>query len=167
MHGRTHGWLNLPEGAIAHDVNHLTVLSHDQTQPLMNDTFYWPQWPALDVADQDVIDCFQSMVVLADPLGNALPSDGTAPVHVEPTINPAPVDLVSPDPVPIEPSDDRSASLDANLRVVNDWGRGTVIEIEITNTEDYRSKDGWQVQFDLDIALITGSWNSAWSASPT
>ncbi len=82
MHGRTHGYLSFPEGvAIAHDVNHLTVLSHDQTQPFMNDTFDWPQWPALNVPHPDVIDYFQSMVVLGDPLGDALPA-GTTGVPV-------------------------------------------------------------------------------------
>ncbi len=39
----------------------------------MNDTFDWPQWPALDVPESDVIDYFQSMVVLRDPHGDALP----------------------------------------------------------------------------------------------
>ena len=34
---RAHGWLPI-EGGAAHDVNHLTVLSHDQSQPFMNDT---------------------------------------------------------------------------------------------------------------------------------
>jgi len=30
MHDRAHGWLSIEDVAIAHDVNHLTVLSHDQ-----------------------------------------------------------------------------------------------------------------------------------------
>ena len=67
MHGRTHGDLAFEDEAgsmvaTAHDLNHLTVLSHDQTQPFMNDTFDWPQWPALDAPEADVIDYFQSMV---------------------------------------------------------------------------------------------------------
>ncbi|MEL6981266.1 MAG: hypothetical protein AAFO29_02460 [Actinomycetota bacterium] len=75
MHGRVHGGLPFSDGtgasvATSHDLNHLTVLSHDQTQPFMNDTFDWPQWPALDVPEPDVIDYFQSMVVLSDPRGN-------------------------------------------------------------------------------------------------
>ena len=74
MHGRVHGWLKFEDGtgsevAIAHDLNHLTVLSHDQTQPFMNDTFDWPQWPALDVPQADVANYFQSMVTLGDPHG--------------------------------------------------------------------------------------------------
>ena len=68
MHDRAHGWLDMGEGAIAHDVNHLTVLSHDQSQPFMNDTFDWPQWPALEVSHDVVINYFQSMVSLGDPL---------------------------------------------------------------------------------------------------
>ena len=67
MHDRAHGWLDIEGVAIAHDINHLTVLSHDQKQPFMNDTFDWPQWPALEVSEQTVIDYFQSMVSLSNP----------------------------------------------------------------------------------------------------
>ncbi len=79
MHGRTHGFLEFDDDtgtpvAIAHDLNHLTVLSHDQTQPFMNDTFNWPQWPALDAPEEDVIDYFQSMVTLGDPKGEGIES---------------------------------------------------------------------------------------------
>ncbi|MEL7026680.1 MAG: hypothetical protein AAGO57_05545, partial [Pseudomonadota bacterium] len=81
MHGRTHGWLPIDgeDGnpvAIAHDINHLTVLSHDQTQPFMNDTFDWPQWPALEVPEEDVIDYFQSMVLLSNPRGDGIEAAG-------------------------------------------------------------------------------------------
>ncbi len=72
MHGRTHGWRSIEGVAIAHDVNHLTVLSHDQTQPFMNDTFDWPQWPALEVSHSGVIKYFQSMVALGNPVGQNL-----------------------------------------------------------------------------------------------
>ena len=72
MHDRANGRLLLEGSATAHDVNHLTVLSHDQTQPFMNDTWDWPQWPALDVSDKRVIEYFQSMVSLGNPLGNSL-----------------------------------------------------------------------------------------------
>jgi hypothetical protein len=72
MHDRAHGWLSIENVAIAHDVNHLTVLSHDQLQPFMNDTWDWPQWPALEVSQARVLEYFQSMVVLGDPLGNHL-----------------------------------------------------------------------------------------------
>ncbi|MBG81117.1 MAG: hypothetical protein CMJ39_10495 [Phycisphaerae bacterium] len=70
MHGRCHGFRPMEGGiAINHDLNHLTVLSWDQMQPFMNDTFDWPQWDALDVSDSGVIEYFQSMVVLGDPEG--------------------------------------------------------------------------------------------------
>ena len=69
MHGRTHGFRPIEGVAINHDLNHLTVLSWDQMQPFMNDTFDWPQWDALDVSDSGVIEYFQSMVVLGDPEG--------------------------------------------------------------------------------------------------
>ena len=72
MHDRAHGMLSIEGVAIAHDVNHLTVLSHDQMQPFMNDTWDWPQWPALEVSEARVLEYFQSMVVLGDPLANHL-----------------------------------------------------------------------------------------------
>ncbi len=77
MHGRTHGDLAFADEtgtnvATAHDLNHLTVLSHDQSQPFMNDTFDWPQWPALEVPAGDVLDYFQSMVTLGDPRGEGI-----------------------------------------------------------------------------------------------
>ena len=69
MHGRCHGMRSIEGVAIAHDVNHLTVLNWAQTLPFYNDTFDWPQWPALDVSDSGVIEYFQSMVVLGNPVG--------------------------------------------------------------------------------------------------
>jgi hypothetical protein len=72
MHSRAHGGLSIEGVATAHDVNHLTVLSHDQMQPFMNDTWDWPQWPALDVSDSGVLEYFQSMVSLGNPLGKNL-----------------------------------------------------------------------------------------------
>jgi hypothetical protein len=70
MHGRCHGFLSIEGVAINHDINHLTVLNWAQTLPFYNDTFDWPQWPALDVSDSGVIEYFQSMVILGDPVGD-------------------------------------------------------------------------------------------------
>merc|ERR1712224_647643 len=78
-HDRCHGWLSIEGVAIAHDVNHLTVLSHDQMRPFMNDTWDWPQWPALEVSEARVLEYFQSMVVLGDPLANHLSDLGDPP----------------------------------------------------------------------------------------
>ncbi len=81
MHDRANGRLLIDGAATAHDVNHLTVLSHDQMRPFMNDTWDWPQWPALQVADTKVIEYFQSMVALGNPLGkNLTVLDGAAAV---------------------------------------------------------------------------------------
>jgi hypothetical protein len=85
MHDRAHGWLSIENVAIAHDVNHLTVLSHDQMQPFMNDTWDWPQWPALEVSQARVLEYFQSMVVLGDPLGNHL-DDLSGPPFESPVV---------------------------------------------------------------------------------
>ena len=70
MHDRAHGTLPIEGGAAAHDVNHLTVLSHDQMRPFMNDTWDYPQWPALNVSAKRVIEYYQSMVTLGNPLGD-------------------------------------------------------------------------------------------------
>ena len=72
MHDRAHGRLLIDGAATAHDVNHLTILSHDQTQPFMNDTWDYPQWPALTVPNKKVIEYYQSMVTLGDPRGTNL-----------------------------------------------------------------------------------------------
>jgi len=85
MHDRANDRLIIDGAATAHDVNHLTILSHDQTQPFMNDTWDYPQWPALNVPNKKVIEYFQSMVALGDPRGTnltALDSPTTAAVMV-------------------------------------------------------------------------------------
>ena len=100
MHGRTHGFLDVEGVAIAHDINHLTVLGWDQSQPFMNATFDWPQWPALEVSDQTVINYYQGIVALGDPLSQNLEDlAGGGAVNPEPT--PAPV--VESEPVAAEP----------------------------------------------------------------
>lgn len=68
MHDRANGRRIIEGATTAHDLNHLTVLSHDQMQPFMNDTWDWPQWPALEVSDAAVLGYFRSMVTLTDPL---------------------------------------------------------------------------------------------------
>ena len=114
MHDRAHGWLSIEDVAIAHDVNHLTVLSHDQMQPFMNDTWDWPQWPALEVSHERVLEYFQSMVVLGDPLGDHLgdlagsssPAPEPAPDQDDPVVNPDegdPVEEEATQEDPIEP----------------------------------------------------------------
>ncbi len=86
MHSRAHGRLSIENVATSHDVNHLTVLSHDQMQPFMNDTFDWPQWPALEVSNAGVLEYFQSMVVLGDPLGKNLSDLNGPPVQTDPDL---------------------------------------------------------------------------------
>ena len=93
MHGRTHGFRSIEGVAINHDVNHLTVLSWDQMQPFMNDTFDWPQWDALDVSDSGVIEYFQSMVALGDPVGQNL---DFVPAPISPPATEEPEDPVTP-----------------------------------------------------------------------
>ena len=128
MHGRTHGFLSIEGVAINHDVNHLTVLSWDQTQPFMNDTFDWPQWPALDVSDAGVMEYYQSMVVLGDPVGLnmeavsapvAPPVVPTEPVVTDPVVS----DPVVSDPVVSDPSVSPIAGHDKVLAAYfPEWG---------------------------------------------
>ena len=97
MHGRTHGFLSIEGVAINHDINHLTVLGWDQQQPFMNDTFDYPQWPALEVSDDTVINYFQSMVTLGTPLdGNLNELQGTQSTGNEPPTPPEKTLLPTP-----------------------------------------------------------------------
>ena len=43
----------------------------------MNDTWDYPQWPALTVPNKKVIEYFQSMVTLGNPLGDNSTSAGS------------------------------------------------------------------------------------------
>ena len=100
--------------AINHDVNHLTVLSWDQMQPFMNDTFDWPQWDALNVSDSGVIEYFQSMVSLGDPVGLNLEFDS------DPMTPPA---TETPEDPAMPPMDDhegggQTPNVDASLELV-------------------------------------------------
>ena len=104
MHARTQGDLALGHGATAHDVNHLTVLSHDQSAAFMNDTFDYPQWPALEVPAGEVIDYFQSMVSLS-----------------------------APQPGPIEPAASATGELLVSVGGSR-WWNGFTAELTITNT---------------------------------
>ncbi len=153
MHGRTHGYLSIEGVAINHDVNHLTVLSWDQSQPFMNDTFDWPQWPALDVSDAGVMEYYQSMVVLGDPVGLNMESVSSpvAPpvVPTDPVMPPMdghddhgtmPMDPVVTDPVDgsytvVASTTDVSVLVDsAGLAYVSESGGDA---IAITRSDDY------------------------------
>ena len=53
MHGRTHGFLSIEGRWLRLTIKSVGQSSDsadcwDQTQPFMNDTFDWPQWPAAD-----------------------------------------------------------------------------------------------------------------------
>ena len=171
MHDRAHGMLPIAGVAIAHDVNHLTVLSHDQTQPFMNDTFDWPQWPALEVPDADVIDYFHSMVVLGDPVGDNIETSDPVAVDLEDEVSPTPqpevtpedelvvIDpVVSPEVTP-EPAPEVSSpgSPDADFmvngirvefRVASDWGSGLTANVTLVNTTNIPI-DNWVLGMDL------------------
>ena len=137
MHARTQGALQLASGATAHDVNHLTVLSHDQSQAFMNDTFDYPQWPALDVPAGEVIDYFQSMVSLSAPL------------------MPLPTALVSePPPSQAPQQEDLLVSVDGTR-----WWEGFTAELTITNTSA-AAVDGWSISFDSPHSMSGDAWGA-------
>ncbi|MCV0428998.1 MAG: cellulase family glycosylhydrolase [Roseibium sp.] len=60
---------------------------------------------------------------------------------------------------------DGSDALDAALVVSNDWGSGATVLLEISNVDTFDFNGGWTVEVDLDPSLISGSWNSDWSAN--
>ena len=170
MHSRAHGWLEIEGGAIAHDINHLTVLSHDQSQPFMNDTFDWPQWPALAVPDAVVIDYFQSMVTLSDPRAASREDAGPVPPP-EPTPAPAPVPSPAPTPAPEpdpqpEPAPDPA---DASLAVAvrgDLWWNGFTADITLTNISS-SNLDQWSWSFESPHPISGEPWGARLSSSQT
>ena len=149
MHGRTHGFRSIEGVAINHDVNHLTVLSWDQTQPFMNDTFDWPQWPALDVSDSGVIEYFQSMVVLGNPVGQNM---GDTPEPIDPPINETPTDPVDP---PIDPGNAAAIT----YAVIETWEGGFTGNLTIRNTGG-DALNGWTLEFTF-AKQIDAFWNAS------
>ena len=163
MHGRTHGFLPIESGAIAHDINHLTVLGWDQRQPFMNDTFDWPQWPALNVSDNTVINYFQSMVALGGPLESNLNSLGTS-VPATPTQPgiPSPNEVAKVGatdqtiPVSSTNSSDAITGIEVEVRGQLWWG-GLTASLAVTNTSD-QALEKWGVEFLSDHRFNGEAW---------
>ena len=156
MHGRTHGFLDIEGVAIAHDINHLTVLGWDQDQPFMNDTFDWPQWPALDVSDPTVINYYQGIVSLGDPLAQnleALSSPGVISTEPQPVpsqgpilpeIQPEETDLLTGKALGVEVSGDL-------------WWGGFTASLTVTNPSE-QQLDNWSVNFNSNHRFYGESW---------
>ena len=154
MHGRTHGWRSIEGVAIAHDVNHLTVLSSDQTQPFMNDTFDWPQWDALDVSSSGVIEYFQSMVVLGNPVGENMEF---APAPTQPPVTDPPVDETPVDETPADPGNTSSVT----FALAETWDSGFTGNLTIRNAGP-DAINGWTLEF-----TFAGQIDAIWNASIT
>ena len=156
MHARTHGFLSIEGVAIAHDIHHLTVLGWDQNEPFMNDTFDWPQWPALDVSDNTVINYYQGIVELGDPLSENLNNlSGTTPLigstDSNSSLNPSPSDpgTVQPDPLTGSPLE---------IQVSGDlWDGGFTVSMNVTNQSN-QSLDDWGVSFISAHQFYGESW---------
>jgi endoglucanase len=135
MHGRTHGFRDIEGVAIAHDIHHLTVLGWDQNEPFMNDTFDWPQWPALDVSDNTVINYFQGIVALGDPLSENLKNlSGSTPSS----------DPITGSPLEIQVSGDL-------------WEGGFTASMNVTN-QSGQTLDDWGVSFISTHQFYGESW---------
>ena len=159
MHGRTHGFLNIEDVAIAHDINHLTVLGWDQEKPFMNDTFDWPQWPALDVSDQTVINYYQSIVALGDPLSQNLEQLTTETTQVaDPTSTNT--QGVPPQPITEENTVDQLNNPQLEISVGGDlWWQGLTAEITVTNTGN-QNLDEWSVTFESPHKFYGEAWGA-------
>ena len=163
MHGRTHGFLPIEGGAIAHDINHLTVLGWDQRQPFMNDTFDWPQWPALEVSDNTVINYFQSMVALGAPLESNLNTLGTS-VAATPAQSqadtPSPNEVAAVQTMPGSSTHtDAITGLDVEVGGQLWWG-GLTASLAVTNTSGH-ALENWGVQFTSDHRFSGEAWGIA------
>ncbi len=158
MHGRTHGFLNIEGVAIAHDINHLTVLGWDQNQPFMNDTFDWPQWPALNVSDQTVINYYQGIVSLGDPLAqnlDALSSSGSTNPQPQSDLFPEPI---LPDTQPEET--DRLIGQALEVEVSGDlWWGGFTASLTLKN-QSKQQLDDWSVSFNSNHRFYGESWGA-------
>ena len=164
MHSRAHGTRAIEAGAKAHDVNHLTVLNHDQTQPFMNDTFDWPQWPALGVPHGVVIDYFQSMVTLSDPLaeesaGSPLMQPSAATHELAPitTTNSLANSAASPSNNSDQPEFD--VTINGNI-----WWKGFTADITLTNTSRQTLKT-WTWSFDSPHTVSGDPWGTEISST--
>ncbi|HGY5541398.1 MAG TPA: cellulose binding domain-containing protein [Prochlorococcus sp.] len=144
MHGRTHGFLDIEGVAIAHDINHLTVLGWDQSEPFMNDTFDWPQWPALDVSNETVINYYQGIVSLGNPLGSNL-ENLAAPLSLrDEEAEQEQIVLVEQDQ---DPQLDPITGSTVDVEVSGDlWWGGLTAEITVSNNSNQHLED-WSVGF--------------------
>ena len=156
MHGRTHGFRDIEGVAIAHDIHHLTVLGWDQNEPFMNDTFDWPQWPALDVNDNTVINYFQGIVALGDPLSENLENlSGAAPSIGSTASEPSPSPALS-DPETVQ-SDPLTGS-PLEIEVDGDlWEGGFTASLNVTNLSN-QSLNDWGVSFISTHQFYGESW---------
>ncbi len=163
MHGRTHGFLPIEGGAIAHDINHLTVLGWDQRQPFMNDTFDWPQWPALEVSDNTVINYYQSMVALGAPLEsnlNTLRTSVAATPAQSQADTPSPNEVAAVQTMPGSSTHtDAITGLDVEVGGQLWWG-GLTASLAVTNTSGH-ALESWGVQFTSDHRFSGEAWGIA------
>ena len=160
MHGRTHGFLNIENGAIAHDINHLTVLGWDQSQPFMNDTFDWPQWPALNVDDQTVINYYQSIVSLGNPLADNLESLPNSPARQTSLSEPQPESQPEQEPATIESiADGRDIESSPTLTSAGGqiWWGGLTANLTFTNQSD-EVMDQWDFTFTTPHRIQASQW---------
>lgn len=156
MHGRTHGFRDIEGVAIAHDIHHLTVLGWDQNEPFMNDTFDWPQWPALDVSDNTMINYYQGIVALEDPLSENLENLSGATTSLNsPASEPSPSASQS-DPEAVQTDPLTGSPLE--IQVSGDlWEGGFTASLNVTNQSN-QSIDDWGVSFISTHQFYGESW---------
>ena len=156
MHGRTHGFRDIEGVAIAHDIHHLTVLGWDQNEPFMNDTFDWPQWPALDVSDNTVINYYQGIIALGDPLSENL--SNLAENTTTPSSN-----VSEPSPIlsltdPAAGQSDPLTGSPLEIEVSGDlWEGGFTASMHVTNQSN-QLLDDWGVSFISTHQFYGESW---------
>jgi endoglucanase len=156
MHGRTHGFRDIEGVAIAHDIHHLTVLGWDQNEPFMNDTFDWPQWPALDVSDNTVINYYQGIVALGNPLSENLENlSGAAPSLGSSDVAPSPSALLS-DPETVQSDPLTGSPLEIQVRG-DLWEGGFTASMNVTNQSN-QSLNDWGVSFVSSHQFYGESW---------
>jgi endoglucanase len=108
----------------------------------MNDTFDWPQWPALNVSDNTVINYYQGIVALGDPLSENLENLSRATASLDPGAG-------QPDPLTGSPLE---------IQVSGDlWEGGFTASLNVTNQSN-QSLNYWGVSFISGHQFYGESW---------
>ena len=122
----------------------------------MNDTFDWPQWPALDVSDTTVINYYQGIVALGNPLAQNLEAL-SSPGAINPEPQPVPSQRPSIPEIQSEETDFLTGK-SLGVEVSGDlWWGGFTASLTVTNQSEQQLED-WSLSFNSNHRFYGESW---------